>query len=153
MGIFDDVVTNAKSAAEAVGKKAGQLVDASKLRISLAELGGEIGKRYEALGQYVYDACRDSLANDAEATGMMAELDELKAQHAAVTKELSEKQNKVICPSCGKQSPVGAQYCSFCGTKLVQEAPACECAETEEKCECGCSAQEDASAEEHKDAE
>lgn len=30
MGILDDVVINAKSAAEAVGKKAGQIMDVSK---------------------------------------------------------------------------------------------------------------------------
>ena len=41
MGILDDVVVNAKSAAEAVGRKAGQLVDVSKLRISAAEVNSE----------------------------------------------------------------------------------------------------------------
>ncbi len=118
MGILDDVVINAKSAAEAVGKKAGQIVDASKLRINAAELNAEISKRYEALGQYVFESCREKLAEDAEAVGKMAEIDELKAQHAAVRKELNDKQNKVVCPNCGKQSPNSVQYCSNCGTKL-----------------------------------
>ena len=72
MGILDDVVVNAKSAAEAVGKKAGQLVDVSKLRINVAELNAEISKRYEALGEYVYETCRETLAEDAEAVGKMA---------------------------------------------------------------------------------
>ena len=45
MGILDDVVVNAKSAAEAVGKKAGQLVDVSKLRINLAELNARSASR------------------------------------------------------------------------------------------------------------
>ncbi len=118
MGILDDVVINAKSAAEAVGKKAGQIVDASKLRISKAELNSEISKRYEALGQYVYETCREKLAEDAEAVGKMAEIDDLKVQHAAVSKELVDKQNKVVCPNCGKQSPIAAQFCSNCGAKL-----------------------------------
>jgi len=118
MGILDDVVINAKSAAEAVSKKAGQIVDASKLRINVAELNAEISKRYEALGQYVYETCREKLAEDAEAVGKMAEIDELKAQHAAVSKELNDKQNKTVCPNCGKQSSSTAQFCSNCGTKL-----------------------------------
>ncbi len=118
MGILDDVVINAKSAAEAVGKKAGQLMDASKLRINAAELNAEISKRYEALGEYIYETCREKLAEDAEAVGKMAEIDELKAQHAAVSKELSDKQNKVVCPNCGKQSSNSAQFCSNCGAKL-----------------------------------
>ena len=121
MGILDDVVINAKSAAEAVGKKAGQIVDVSKLRINVAELNAEISKRYEALGEYVYETCREQLAEDAEAVGKMAELDELVNQRNALTKELVDKQNKVVCPTCGKQSPSTALYCSNCGTKLTGE--------------------------------
>ena len=121
MGILDDVVINAKSAAEAVGKKAGQIVDVSKLRINVAELNAEISKRCEALGEYVYETCREQLAEDAEAVGKMAELDELVNQRNAVTKELVDKQNKVVCPTCGKQSPSTALYCSNCGTKLTGE--------------------------------
>lgn len=60
MGILDDVVINAKTAAEAVGKKAGQIVDVSKLRFNVAELNAEISKRYEALGEYVYENCREA---------------------------------------------------------------------------------------------
>jgi len=121
MGIFDDVVINAKSAAEAVSRKAGQLVDVSKLRISAAEINAEIAKRYEVLGQYVYECCRDTLSADPEAVGQMAEIDELKAQQAAIAKELGDKQNKVFCPTCGKQSPISATFCSACGTKLVPD--------------------------------
>ncbi|WP_369297004.1 zinc-ribbon domain-containing protein [uncultured Neglectibacter sp.] len=126
MGILDDVVINAKSAAEAVGKRAGQFVDASKLRINVAELNAEISKRYEALGEYVYESCRAKLADDAEAVGKIAEIDELKNQHAAVNKELNDKQNKVVCPNCGKRSPNTVQFCSNCGTKLVIDQPAAE---------------------------
>ena len=53
--------------------------------------------------------------------GKMAELDELVNQRNAVTKELVDKQNKVVCPTCGKQSPSTALYCSNCGTKLTGE--------------------------------
>lgn len=118
MGILDDVVVNAKSAAEAVSKKAGQLMDASKLRISAAELNAKIGEGYEALGQYAYENCRALFAGDPEAVGKMAELDELKAQAAAIAKELNDKQNKVVCPVCGKQSPNTALFCANCGAKL-----------------------------------
>lgn len=42
MGLFEDVVVNAKEAVNAVGKKAGQMVDISKLRLSAADLNNEI---------------------------------------------------------------------------------------------------------------
>ena len=126
MGILDDVVINAKSAAEAVGRKAGQLVDVSKLRIGAAEVNAELTKRYETLGQYVYDSCREALAGDPEAVGKMTEIDELKAQAAAIAKELNDKQNKVVCPGCGKQCSNTAAFCSACGAKLIIEAEASE---------------------------
>lgn len=126
MGIFDDVVINAKSAAEAVGRKAGQIVDVSKLRIGAAEVNAEITKRYESLGQYVYENCRNSIAADPEALGKMTEIDELKTQAMAIAKELSDRQNKLVCPCCGKQCSNTAQYCSTCGAKLAVEAPAAE---------------------------
>ena len=126
MGILDDVMTNAKCAAEAVGKKAGQLMDVSKLRISAAEINSEMDKRFEALGRYVAEACRETVSADAEAAGKLAEIDELKTQLDAIMKELADKSNKVTCPTCGKQSPNTACYCSVCGTKLVKEEPAPE---------------------------
>ena len=92
MGILDDVVINAKSAAEAVGKKAGQIVDVSKLRINVAELNAEISKRYEALGEYVYETCREQLAEDAEAVGKMAELDELEREAREAAAQADEAQ-------------------------------------------------------------
>ena len=121
MGILDDVVINAKSAAEAVGRKAGQIVDVSKLRISAAEINAEIAKRYEVLGQYVYECCRGRLAEDPEAIGQMTEIDELKGQQAAIARELGDKQNKIFCPACGRQSPTSATFCSACGAKLVED--------------------------------
>ena len=55
MAIFDDVVVNAKSAAAVVSKKAGTIIDFSKLRISLASLRSELSKQYSALGEAVYN--------------------------------------------------------------------------------------------------
>lgn len=121
MGILDDVVINAKSVAEAVGRKAGQLVDVSKLHVSAAEVNAEITKRYQTLGQYVYENSRDSLGADPEAMGQMAGLDELQSQLSAINKELGDKQNKAVCPACGKHCGINDAFCSTCGAKLNNE--------------------------------
>ena len=121
MGILDDVVINAKSVAEAVGRKAGQLVDVSKLHVSAAEVNAEITKRYQTLGQYVYENSREALGADPEAMGQMAELDELQTQLSVINKELGDKQNKTVCPTCGKHCGNADTFCSTCGTKLQTE--------------------------------
>lgn len=136
MGIFDDVVTNAKSAAQTVGKVAGQFVDMSKLRLNLAELNGEINKRYQELGQFIYEAKKAGNADEMELEEKIAVLDELYAQFGAVSAQLNALQNKIVCPSCGKRLDTGAMFCSHCGVKLTETKaePAVEQpkAETEE---------------------
>ncbi|WP_101696457.1 hypothetical protein [Clostridium minihomine] len=90
MGLFEDVVINAKTAANAVGKKAGQLVDVSKLKISAAELNIEINKKYEALGKAVYDAKKaDSDPADLVAEAMVA-IDELQEQLDALNEQIKD---------------------------------------------------------------
>ena len=139
MGILDDVVTNAKSAAQTVGKVAGQFVDMSKLRLNLAELNGDINKRYQELGQFIYEAKKAGNADETELAEKIAVLDELYAQFSAVSAQLAALQNKVTCPSCGKQLDVDSMFCNHCGMKLievksapVEETPAEETAPAEE---------------------
>ena len=66
MAIFDDVVVNAKSAAAAVSKKAGEIYDLSKLRISLASLRSELNKQYQVLGEAVFNSEPEAAEDTAE---------------------------------------------------------------------------------------
>ena len=124
MGILDDVVINAKSAAQTVGKMAGQFVDMSKLRINISELNGEINKRYQELGQFIYEAKKAGTADEAELADKIAGIDDLYAQFAVVSAQLAAIQNKVTCPACGKQMPQDSMFCSHCGMKLEKVQPA-----------------------------
>lgn len=141
MGLFDDVVLNAKTAAQNVGKIAGQFVDMSKMRIGLSEVNGEITKRFTELGQFVYEAKKAGDIDEAILNEKLAGIDDLYAQIATVTEQLNTMQNKITCPVCGAKVSQEAQYCSTCGTKIEKPAPV----ETEE-CTCGCT--EEAPAEE-----
>lgn len=122
MGILDDVVVNAKSAAQTVGKMAGQFVDMSKLRINLSELNGEINRRYQELGQFIYEAKKAGTADEAELEEKIVGIDDLYAQFTAVSAQLAALQNKVTCPCCGKQMDIDATFCSHCGVKLGRGA-------------------------------
>lgn len=121
MGILDDVVINVKSAAEVVGKKAGQIVDVSKLRINISELNGEINKKILELGQHVYEGKKNGEVNEEVVDLKISEIDELQSQLDTVVQEMGVKQNKVVCPVCNKQCNAGTFFCSFCGAKLPIE--------------------------------
>lgn len=121
MGLFEDVVVNAKSAANIVGKKAGQIVDVSKLRISAADLNNEISKRFETLGRTVYEAKKTENDSSELVGECITAIDDLYEQLDAVNEQLASMRMKLVCKSCGEENPQSAVYCSKCGRKLTDD--------------------------------
>ena len=107
-----------------------------KLRINMAELNGEITKRYQELGRFIYEAKKAGSADEAELANQIAGIDDLYAQLSAVSAQYASMQDKVTCPACGKKMPTDSMFCSHCGAKL-ENAPAEpeEAAEAVEKAE------------------
>lgn len=120
MTIFDDVVVNAKSAATAVSKKAGEFFDLSKLRISLASLRSELAKQYQALGEAVYNG--DPVE---EIEAIKEEISALKQNVEDVERVLDKAKNTVTCPACGEKLEKNSKYCSTCGTALPKAKNLC----------------------------
>ena len=118
MGLFEDVVVNAKSAVSVVGKKAGQIVDISKLRFNAAEINNEISKRFESLGRVVYDGEKtENNASELVAECVKA-IDELYDQLDAINEQIAVLKNRLKCKSCGFENAQDAVLCNKCGTKL-----------------------------------
>lgn len=117
MSLFDDVVVKAKSAAAAAGKKTGELVEFSKLKIAEAETKHDIDKLFEGLGRAVYKAPRDEnepefVKNAVNQINLMYEkLRNIQAQIAAV-------RNQIKCPDCGKVNAADSVFCNKCGREL-----------------------------------
>lgn len=132
MGLFEDVVINAKSAVDVVGKEAGRIVDISKLRINAADLNNEINKRFESLGRVVYDGRK----TENESADLVAEcvtaIDELYEQLDAVNDQLLQLSKKTACKVCGEENSQGSNYCNKCGANL-NEKPAEKPAENPEE--------------------
>ncbi|MDD4807434.1 MULTISPECIES: zinc ribbon domain-containing protein [Caproicibacterium] len=123
MGLFEDMVLNAKTAASAVGKKANQVVDISRLRLSAADLNNEISKRFEALGRVVYDARKSGTSSDELVGECVLAIDELYEQLDAVNEQLAAHRCRITCSACGQENPASAVYCSKCGGKLQRDEP------------------------------
>ena len=117
MGIFDDVVVNAKTAASAVGKKAGELVDLSKLRISAADINGDLNKKFQELGKLYYKVKKGD-AKEADLEKLTEEIEALYEQLDAVNAQIKIARHKKVCSNCKKEHPEEAAYCSACGTAL-----------------------------------
>lgn len=121
MGLFEDVVVNAKSAVNVVGKKAGQIVDISKLRISAADLNNEISKRYESLGRTVYEAKKTDNDSSDLVSECITAIDDLYEQLDAVNEQMVAMHARLVCKNCGQENPQSSVYCSKCGHKLSED--------------------------------
>ena len=118
--ILDDVVVNAKTAASAVSKKAAIVYDASKHKISAAEIRGEINKKLKELGKYTYKARVYNMDMDEQINDVIAEIKELKENLDIINAHLDEITNQKKCPQCEAKIPKNSVYCNICGTKLEE---------------------------------
>ena len=111
MSIFDDFFFNAKSAVNAVGKKAEKVIDVSKLKYAEAGLQSEINKKYQELGRFVYDSYLSGEMDKDALSGKIDELQELNENLEATRELINAQKNKVKCKSCGGVVSADLQYC------------------------------------------
>lgn len=121
MGMLDDFIVNAKSAASAVGKQASKFADVSKLRINAADLKNDISKHFEALGRVVYDAKKTGGDSAQAVSDAVASIDSLQEQLDAVNSQIASANAKTICSHCGQENSKDAVFCSKCGYKLMED--------------------------------
>lgn len=118
MGMFEDVFEKAKSVADMAGKKTGELVEISKLKISAADVQSKINREFQELGTLVYTAskehadCTESVHERAEA------IDTLYTELSELNEKISELRRMKKCPECESANPEDANFCLNCGAKL-----------------------------------
>ncbi|GHU83389.1 hypothetical protein AGMMS50284_6850 [Clostridia bacterium] len=119
MGLFDDVVINAKSAAAVVTKRAEKLVDLSKLKYAAAGINNEISKKKEALGDYVFESSKEGFKLDPEVIkDRIAELTELEENLLSTKELITSVKNRKSCKECGAENDKEAAYCNKCGANI-----------------------------------
>ena len=121
MGILNDleeIVVKAKAAATALGEKAGQYVDISKLKFKLIELKSDLKSEFENLGKITYENSKNNIEDSSNITVCVAQIDNLKLQIEELERQMAAMKNKVICHACRSQNEIGAVYCTKCGEKI-----------------------------------
>jgi len=125
---LDDIVYTVKSGAEKVKTgaekiakdafdKGGVIVEGVKLQYAIRNVKAKIDEAYQDLGEYIYDEFADE-----EIEGPISEkchhITSLYREYKALSDELSETKNAVVCPRCSELNDKTKNYCGECGAPL-----------------------------------
>lgn len=119
MGVWDDLFATAKSVTNSAAKKTDELVKISKLKMTSAQINGDIKTAYERLGRTVYDGIKADTDNPSAIARAVGEVDDLYRQLESVTAKLEELQDIRRCPKCDEKNKDDAVFCAKCGARLI----------------------------------
>lgn len=141
MGTLDDIFNRARDVANDLGQKANDVVEISKLKLSIVSLGSDIDKVYQKLGLMVYEMVKSGSENRELIDGCVAEVDALKQKLDEVNARVDALKNVRRCDSCGNAVDISAQFCPMCGSLIQKTEPtvydeAEEAASEEDEAQC-----------------
>ena len=120
---FNIAVNEAGKLKKVVADKTTNIVDVTKLNLSLNEAERKTGKLYEKIGEIVYENYASGNDVDIELRTICAEIETLKEEADNLKEQIAALKNAAVCPSCGQQNDKSGDYCSKCGEKLTPEKP------------------------------
>lgn len=122
MGFFEDSVIMAKEFIDATGKKGGELVEAQKIKLTIAKFHSQLSEDYQTLGRLAYDAAKNGTDIDEVHTAIVLSIDEKLEKVARLKEKLAGVKGMKVCAECSYSNPSSADYCCRCGKKLRNRA-------------------------------
>ena len=120
MTTFEEVLYKAKNIAEAAGKKTSDMLEATRLKMTAAEIEKDIAATLEGLGRLIYDGRKAEEDVTATVDECILKLDELNKKLEEAREAISAFKNLRRCRECGADNQDDAIYCKKCGAKLAE---------------------------------
>lgn len=108
----------ATKAADVAGKKATEVVEATKLNLQVFDLNTETEILYKEIGKMVYDTHVGLEINQEDVDNKIQLVDEKLAKIAELKSKLDAFKASNKCPSCGRECDKDDAFCSDCGAQL-----------------------------------
>lgn len=125
MSFVDNIVSTTKNVAATAGKKTGEAIGISKLKVKNTQINIDIKSKNEKLGALVYSMAKSGEKDTEAFDALIAEIDAANAELEENNKQLDELRGKVTCTACGVKTDNDNVFCPKCGAKLP-EKPAAE---------------------------
>lgn len=118
MTTVEEILCKAKDIADAAGKKTGELVSFTKLKLEAAETARTIELKMEKIGRIVYESHISGEDCSAALEALFADVTELEEKADDLAEKIAELRRSKPCASCGKNNRSDAAFCQNCGEKL-----------------------------------
>ncbi len=118
MSGFESFLEKAVSAADLAGRKTGEMISYSKLKIRQAKDNNRLSDAYESLGSLCYSEAKGAKHDDEAFCSIITLIDEIKRDIEETERLLASAGDKSVCPACGALAAEDDLYCPKCGAKL-----------------------------------
>lgn len=142
MAFFRELGEKVGKAAQTAAKKSNELVETTKVNMSINSEEEKIQKLFKQIGELIFE----DFKNNTDTGENVVDLCKQIVTHEQAIKELKEKlmviKNIKPCPNCGAEVEAAAPFCPKCGAK--QEEPEVTVAEEDDRQKCpSCNAEYD----------
>ncbi|MBP0979046.1 MAG: zinc ribbon domain-containing protein [Oscillospiraceae bacterium] len=123
MSNLDNLINKAKGFINLAGKKTGDIVEISKLKIDRANKNAELQKNYELLGKLCYSNYKSSSDNQDSIGEIIKKIELLEIDIKDLDENIFIMKDTKVCPECGHKNNKKSLYCNICGSRLynIQE--------------------------------
>lgn len=117
MAFFDNLGKKVGEAAQSVSKKSGELVEITKLNMSINSEEDKIKKKYSEIGKKAYEIF---LQDPDSASAFLEECEEISQSQSSIDDlkaKIMQAKNLKKCVGCGAELEKSIVFCSKCGAK------------------------------------
>lgn len=111
-------VTEAGKLTKSVAGKTSNLVDVTKLNLTLNDTERKINAIQQKIGEMVYDMYIADELSTSDFDELCGEIDAFKEEQETLKAQIAELKNAIPCTECGTNNEKGSEFCSKCGAKL-----------------------------------
>ncbi len=140
MSMLESFTRKVTDTAKAAAKKSSELVEVTKLNMSISSEEDKIEKLYLEIGKTIYESYAKGETTSDLFVEKCKQIDSYNSNIKEMRRKILELKNEKICPECREELDISALYCSKCGAKQeIIEPPVIEVEEiVEKKCpDCG----------------
>ncbi len=123
MPFFDNLGKKVGEAAQAAAKKSSELVETTKLNMSINTAEDKINKIYLKIGENIFAKYNAGQEIDPDFIDDCKQVKELKEEIDELKAKIMELKNVKLCTSCGAELNKDVMFCPKCGAKQEQPAP------------------------------